>query len=216
MSGIEALVVLAVASFHLAIVSGGKRSDQLVFYTMFPKLKLENGGFIRTAMGTETLGKFLTVVCLDTFNGARKGFNEMIQKQCRGMGAVFFKSLHETPSGILINSSVLIKMISFGFLYKADRRDKFHVDLDALSGMVHLFIRFWNILWVRRMNRHKSLFSEEAVKAGDGAGIATLHELYPEDNKTCIGIASAHIRDKFDFLRSVLVRMVMGTSGKLP
>lgn len=129
---------------------------------------------------------------------------------------MFFKSLHETPSGILINSSVLIKMISFGFVYKADGRDKFYVDLDALSGMVHLFIRFWNILWVRRMDRHKSLFSEEAVKAGDGAGIAALHELCSEDNKTGIGITPAHIRDEFDFLRSVLVRMVMGTSGKSP
>lgn len=167
-------------------------------------------------MGTETLGELLTVVRLDTFNGARKGFDEMIQKQGRGMGTVFFKSLHETPSGILINGSVLIKMASFGFVYKADRRDKFHIDLDALSGMVHLFIRFWNILWVRRMDRHKPLLSEKAVKTGDGAGIAALHEFYPEDNKTCIGITSAHIRDEFDFLRSVLVGMVMGTSGKLP
>lgn len=107
-------------------------------------------------------------------------------------------------------------MVSSGFVYKAGRRDKFHIDLNALPGMTHLFIRFWNILWVRRMDRHKSLLSEKAVKTGDGAGIAALHEFYPEDNKTGIGIMSAHIRDEFDLLRSVLVRVVMGTSGKIP
>ena len=66
---------------------------------------------------------------------------------------MLFKSLHKTPFEILINGSVLIKMIPFGFVYKADRREKFHIDMDVLSGMVHLLIRFGDILWVRRMNR---------------------------------------------------------------
>ena len=128
---------------------------------------------------------------------------------------MLFKCLHKTPSGILINGSVLIKMILFGFIYKADRRDKFHVDLDALSGMVHLFIRFGDILGVRRMDCHDTLFFEEAIQPGNGTGIAALHELNPENNKTGMRISSAHIGDKLDLGRGMLVRMVVRSAGEI-
>ena len=82
MSSIKTLIVLAVASFHLAIVSGGKRPDQLVPYPMLREPALKKSRLIRAAMGTETLGKFLPIVRLHTFNGAWKGLNEMFQKQC--------------------------------------------------------------------------------------------------------------------------------------
>lgn len=214
MSSIKALIVLAVASFYLAIVPGGKRPEQLVPYPMFREPALKKSGFIRAAMGAETLGKFLPVVRLDTFNGAWKGLNEMFQKQGGGIGTVLFKSLHKTPSGILVNGSVLIEMIFFGVIYKADRRDKFHVNLDALSGMVHLLIRFGDILGVGRMERHDALFFEETVQPGNGTGIAALHELNPENNKTGMWISSAHISDKLYLGRGMLVRMVVWPAGE--
>ena len=80
MSGIETFIVLTMTSFHFAVVSWSKRTDQLVLYTVFQKTHLKNGGFIRTAIRTKTLGEFLPIVCLNTFNRTRKCLDQVFQK----------------------------------------------------------------------------------------------------------------------------------------
>ena len=54
--------------------------------------------------------------------------------------------------------------------------------------------------------------SEEAVQARDRAGIDPFSKLDPEDNKAGIGIGAVYIRDEFDLLWGMMVRMVMGAS----
>ena len=128
---------------------------------------------------------------------------------------MFLKSFHEAPSGILVNSRILEELFSDHFaVHKAGRGNKFHINLNTLAGMVHLFIRLCYVLGIGRMDRHDTLFMQETVKTGNGTGISPLHELYPEHDQTGIRITSAHIHDKFDLLRSVLVRMVMRPSGE--
>ena len=82
--------------------------------------------------------------------------------------------------------------------------------------MVHLLVRFGDVLWIGWFNGGKALLFEEAVKAGDGAIVTTLHELDPEDDQTGVGITPAHIGDKFDLLRGMLVRVVVWASGAVP
>ena len=53
-------------------------------------------------------------------------------------------------------------------VYEAGRRNKFPVNLDALPGVLHLFIGFRNVLEVREMYSHDTLFPEEAVRGRDG------------------------------------------------
>ena len=51
------------------------------------------------------------------------------------------------------------------------------------------------------------------VKARDRAFVSALHEFDSKDNKTGIGITSEHVRDEFDFLGSMQVRMMVWFSG---
>ena len=128
---------------------------------------------------------------------------------------MFFKSFYKAPAGVFVNGSVLIELLSFGLVHKTDGRDKFHVDLDALAGMVHLLIRFGDILGVRRFYSGKALLFEETIKAGDRALIAALHELDPEDDEPGVRITPAHIGDEFDLIRGMLVGMMVWSPGSV-
>ena len=101
-------------------------------------------------------------------------------------------------------------------IFQAGRRNKLHVNLKPLSGILHLFIRLGDILGVGRLAGHKPLFAKKTVESGNGTGVATPGKFHPEDNQTVMRIASAHISDKFDFLRSVLVGVMMWPSGTIP
>ena len=94
-------------------------------------------------------------------------------------------------------SGVCLVTVSYTHLdvYKrqAYSRNEFYIDLDTLSGVMHLLVGLWNILGIRKFISHNSLPSKNTIKPCYRAFIASLHELYPEDNKSCIGISSAHI-----------------------
>ena len=115
MSGIKPLIILTVASFYLAIMPWGKRAYQFVPYAMLPKASLKNGRLIRTAIGTEPLRKFLPIVGLYTLNRAWESPDQMLKEQGRGIGTVFLKRFHKTPSGVFINGSVLIETLPLCF-----------------------------------------------------------------------------------------------------
>ena len=139
----------------------------------------------------------------------------MFQEHSGGISAVFFKGFHEAPAGVFVNGGVLIELLSLCLVHQAYGRDKLDVDLDALTGMVHLLVRLGDVLWVGRFHGGKALFFQEAVKAGDGAIVTTLDELDPEDDEAGIGITPAHIGDEFDLLRGMLVRVVVWSPGSI-
>ena len=95
-------------------------------------------------------------------------------------------------------------------------RTKFHINLDPLSRMIHLFIGLRDVLWVRRMYSHDPLFPEEMVKTGNGAGVTALAEFDPESDQTGMGISAAHIVDQADLIIRMLVWVVMGSAGAVP
>jgi len=51
-------------------------------------------------------------------------------------------SINNTPSGIFINGSILIKFLPCNIIYKTYGRNKFDIDLNTLTGISHLFIGF--------------------------------------------------------------------------
>ena len=108
---------------------------------------------------------------------------------------------------------MLIKFLSFCLIDQTAGRDEFHVNLHPLSGIGHLLIGFGDIFGIGKFFRHDPLVPEETVEPGNGAFIAPLHELHPEDDRSSMRIVPAHIPDKFDFFESMLVWMGMGTSG---
>ena len=211
---IEPLVVLPVAALYLPVMSGSIGTDKLMPDSMFLQTFLEKRWFI--PVSGKAVGKLRAIVRLDTFNLTGKSLDKVFHKLCRRIGTVFFKSLYKTPSGILINGSVLEKLLPDDLaVFEAGGGNKFDVHLNTLPRVVHLFRGFGNIFGVRRMDRHNSLFSEEAVKSGNGAGITSLPELDPKDYQAGIRIAASHIVDEFDFLRSMLVGMMVRSSGTI-
>ena len=214
MGRVETLIVLPVTAFHLPIVSRRKGTDQLVADAVLLQTFLKKSGFV--TMGGEPVRELGSVVCLDALDFSGKCLYQMIHKPGGRVGTVFFKSLYKTPSGILINGSVLEKLLPDDLaVFEASRGNKFDVHLDALSRIVHLLIGFRNIFGIRRMDSHNALFSEEAVKAGNRTGIASLPELDPEDHKAGIRIAPAHIGDEFPLIRGMLVGMTVRSSGTI-
>lgn len=215
MGGIKPFLVLPVAPFCFAIVSWCKRAYQLVSYAMLFQVYLEKGRLVRTAIGAETFGKFLPIVGLNTFNGEWERLYQVFQKCCRGIGTVFFKSFHESPSGIFVNGSILVEMLPFGFVYKADGRNKLHIYLDTLSRTLHWFIRSGNILGIGRFDSHDVVSAQEPVQTGNRACISMLPEFNPENNEASMRIPSTHICNELDFLGGMLVRVVVGSTGTI-
>lgn len=101
-------------------------------------------------------------------------------------------------------------------VFQAGGRDKFHIHLNALSRIVHLFIRFGNILWVRWVYGHDALLFKEAVKARNGTGIAALAELNPEDDESVVRVSASYGEDHLNLSLCMLVRMVQGASRPVP
>lgn len=60
-------------------------------------------------MGSKAVGKLWPIVRLDAFNG-KKRFHQMFHEHSGGISAVFLKSPHEPPSGVLVNGSILEKV----------------------------------------------------------------------------------------------------------
>ena len=51
--------------------------------------------------------------------------------------------------------------------------------------------------------------AQEAVKTGDGSGIAALAQLHPEDHQTGVRVPAAHILDELDLSLCMLVWMAV-------
>ena len=161
-------------------------------------------------MSRKAVGKFSSIIGLNAFDCTREGFHQMFYKLSGRIGAVLLKCLYEMPAKIFVNSRILEKLFSNDLgIFQTGRRNKFHINLDALPGIIHLFIRLWDVLWIWRLYRHDPLLSEKTVKSGNRTGIAVLTEFYPENDQTSMGIFAAHITDQLDFIVRVLIRMVL-------
>lgn len=87
LKGIEAVgsvkpfIVLSVAPFHLPVVPWRVWPDQLMSDAILLQTHLEKGRLV--SVGSETVSKFRSVICLDALNPAGEGLNKMIHKQSR-------------------------------------------------------------------------------------------------------------------------------------
>ena len=212
MGCIEPLIVLPMATLYFPVVPGHVWPDQFVPDAVSFQMHIKKCGPIPVT--GKTVGKFSAVIRLDALNGAGEGFHKMFHKQGGGIGVMFLKGFHKAPPGILIYGGILEELFAdHPAVDKAGGGDEFYIHLDTLSGMVHLFIGFGDILGVRGMESHHALLFEETIQAGNGTGIAALHELDPENNEASMGVAPAHIGNGPDFFRGMLVRVVVWPPG---
>ena len=147
------------------------------------------------------------------FNGPGESFHKVLKERGRGICALFFIGLHKTPFGTLVNGGMLEEVLSNDIAVdKEGGGNKLHLDLEALSEVVHLLIRLWNKFRVGRMNGHDALLFKETVKTRDGAKVTALHELYPEDDESGMRVAPAHVGKELGLIRGMLVGVVVGPS----
>jgi len=56
------------------------------------------------------------------------------------------------------------------------------------------------------------MFLQKMIQSWDGTLITARHKFDPKDNQTRMGIAPTHILDQLDFIRCMLIGMVMETA----
>ena len=106
---VETLLVLTMTTFHLSIVTGSIGTDELVPYAQLSRPGLKTGFQVTFTVG-KTIGELKTVISLHTLHGnafTGKMRNDLVQKICRGKGALLFVSAQDTITGALINGGVL-------------------------------------------------------------------------------------------------------------
>ena len=190
-------------------------TDQFVPDPIGFEPRFKQGQIILPFCISEAFRELRAIIGLHTFNGQGKCLDQMVQKGSRGIGTVLLKSLYEAPAGIFVDSGILIEFLPDGMIYQTDGRNKFHINLDPLPRITHLFIRFGDILGIFGLHGHHILFAQKAVKAWDRAFIAFLHEFDPKDNESGIRVSAPHIANELDLSRRMLVRMMMGTPGTI-
>ena len=106
---VEALLIFTVAALNLSIVTGSIGTDELVVYAQLSCPGLKTGFEVTFTVG-KTVGELKTVISLHTLHGnafTGKMRNDLVQKICRGKGALLFVSAQDTITGALINGGVL-------------------------------------------------------------------------------------------------------------
>ena len=86
---------------------GGVGADEFVPDTQTCQFRFKQSGLV-ISPGQQAVGKFRTVVCLDTLDGKGKLFHHMPQKHSRGIGAALLKSFDIPKPAVLIQKGVLI------------------------------------------------------------------------------------------------------------
>ena len=109
-AGVKAFLILAVAALHFTVVSRRIGPDELVADTQLCGGGLKQSREIPLAVG-KTIGKFKSVVSLDTFHADTSvgiPLKQLFQEIGGGTGGLLRVGGQEAQAGKLVNSSVLV------------------------------------------------------------------------------------------------------------
>lgn len=108
---------------------------------------------------------------MNTFNGERKGFNQLFNKGSGRERRFVFKSSKVTKTRIFVNGGELVIRISQNPCIAGDAsgRNVFYVNLNPLPGIKQFFVWFGDIFGVRRFNRYESKTTKNTPKRMDSA-----------------------------------------------
>ena len=86
----------------------------------------------------------------------------------------------------------------------------FHINLDSLPQILHLFIRFRNIFWLWQFDGLPVDPAQDLIQAGDRSGATPLPQLDSEQHQTSVRGSAAHIPDQSDLCLFMLIWMAAG------
>ena len=144
---VETFLVLPVTSLNFSIVSGRVGLDQSMHDSHCVSGSFKECRQVSFAVG-ESIGELRAVVSLNALDVEAMFFEEryrIFQECCRTVGACFLKRFNVPQSGELVDGGILIEPLSPGLAYQAGGRNVFDINLDALSGICHLFVRLWSV-----------------------------------------------------------------------
>ena len=90
----------------------------------------------------------------------------MVESLSAGIGGALFFGLGMCLAMQVIGEGlilILIPLCSWFLSYDTHFRNKFHVNLNSLAGILHLFIRFRNILWIWQLCRQLVPFAKKTI-----------------------------------------------------
>ena len=213
MAGIEAFLILAVATLHLAVVARRVGPDQLVTDAQLGGSFLEQCGQIALAVG-ETVGKLETVVRLDTLHfyaSAGVPRPQPAQEVRRGIGGLLRVGRQETQPRELIDGGVL-EQAQLRVRNTAAGND-LDIHLHTLAGIGHLLVRLRFVRIFGLFGRKQPHFAHDAEQALRTAGVAALPQTVPQLDHAQRRIAAAHIADELQLDLCVLVGVAVRASG---
>ena len=103
---VESFIVIAMASFYLAIVSRCSRFDTLMLNPQLLTKKVKR----MDLLGLSKVCKFNTIICLQDFGLITKMTNSQFQKLNRRMRALLLKRIDKSLSGSFVNDSILMNL----------------------------------------------------------------------------------------------------------
>lgn len=215
MRGIEILVVLAMRTLYLAVMTWCIWTDLLMLDSMLTELSLKERLIVLRVLGDKALRELRAIICLDFQDLEGEGPDDLLQELHGGIGAVFGKAAEDTEPRAFINGGILVKAQPLipGLIGDAGSGDDLDVNLDLLAGESSLLIRLGDVFGIGWLHSLQVEASHTTVESGNGALIASLAQLDPENDQPAGRIAATHILDEFYLLLRVLIGMMMRSPG---
>ena len=100
------------------------------------------------------------IIRLNTFDGEGKRFDKVIHELGRGIGILFLKCLHKTPSGIFINGRILEELFSNNLTIFQTGRRNCRITIHMLQLNIEkaeILLLCYNLVTTTKQNERSSL-----------------------------------------------------------
>ena len=211
--GIKAFLVLPVTALHFSVMAWRIRADELVADAQLGSGRLKQSRQVTPAVG-KAVGEFKAIVRLDALHpdsSAAIPFHELFEEISGGVSGLLRVGRQKAQTCELVNGGVLVKPK----LWNRDtaQGDDFHIYLNTLARIGHLFVRLGLIcLFLLGLRKHPQ-FPHDPEQALRAAGIAALPEPVPQLHHAEIRVSAAHIPDQFQLRLCVLIGMAVRAFG---
>lgn len=119
------------------------------------------GLFRKVLKGIEKMCRIEALIVLSvtsfhfTIMSGRKGTDQLVPDSM----------FHETnlKNSRFIQTTIGTETFPFCFVYQTDGRHKFHIDLDMLTRILHLLMRFSNVLGIGGLSSHNTLLTQKTI-----------------------------------------------------
>lgn len=207
--GIEAPLILTMTSFHLAIVSWGVRTDELVADAQLRGGGFKQGGQVALGIG-EAICEFKPVICLDTFHSDAAAFEPgicLLKEVGGGISGLLLIGSKKAQARELVDGGVL-EQVQF-WVCDAGSGYDLNVYLYPLTRIGHLLVGLWLVGFHVRRGGGQPQPAQDAEQALRAAGITPLPQPVPQLWQAQVRVPAPHVPDELQLLRCMFIGVMM-------